>query len=130
MTSVPVSYRLDPAAGIVRVEVSGRPGFDEETGIYRLFRRDPAYRPGMPILVDDRGREAAADLAEVRALGDVVRHSPANLTGIRCALLVASDLQYGMSRVWAARVAPSGLVVEVFRSELEALDWLQVKPAG
>lgn len=122
---MPLYHRVDPVRGIVRVEVRGTPDLAEEKGIYQRFLRDPDYRPGMPILVDDRGREGMVDPAEVRSLAAAVSDSQVALRGTRCALLVGSDVQYGMSRVWAARAESSGMIVEVFRDEAEALRWLR-----
>jgi hypothetical protein len=84
---------------------------------------DPAYRPGMPALIDSRkslanpSREVLAKRAEFLAgLRDRI--------GPRLAFLVGDALRFGLARMVGAFTEPGGLEIQVFEDARRAEAWL------
>ncbi len=84
---------------------------------------DPAFRAGMPALIDSRNTLAApsrAGIAERAAFLSGLRPR----LGPRCALLVSDPLRYGLGRMLAAFTEQSGLEIQVFDDPVRAEAWL------
>lgn len=128
---MPIQYRIDPAYGIAWIEIVGSARFSDVATLYGRMKRDPAYRAGMSLVIDERRRVGAAETEDVRGIAKAVSGGKLDFEGVRCAVLVAGDAQYGMSRMFAALSEKSGMEVSVFRDEEEAVSWLQgVAPAS
>jgi len=124
---VPIHHRIDPALGVAWIEVVGSAGFPEVAALYGRLKRDPDYRAGMPLVIDERRRDGAAETIDVRGIARAVSGDPRVFEGVRCAVLVIGDAQYGVSRMFAALSEKSGMDVRVFRDEDEAVEWLREK---
>jgi hypothetical protein len=84
---------------------------------------DPAFREGMPALIDSRKslanpsrpllKERAAFLASQRAR-----------IGPRCAFLVSDALHFGLARMVGVFTEPGGLETQVFEEAARAEAWL------
>ena len=125
-----VTYRIDAEKGIVRITVDGQPEPDEHAQVTRRWLADPDYVPGMAILLDNRGRKHPSEPARVRQLADETLGSRITTRGIRVAIVVASDAEFGMARMYEAMAADSGMVIATFRDLDEAEAWLTEPPEG
>lgn len=84
---------------------------------------DPAFRPGMPVLIDSRKTSVAPSrggVAERAAFLAGLRPR----VGPRCALVVSDPLHYGLARMLAAFGEPQGLEIQVFQDPEHAEAWL------
>lgn len=84
---------------------------------------DPAFRAGMPALIDSRSTLAAPSRAGVAERAAFLAGLRPRI-GPRCALLVGDALRYGLGRMLAAFAEQSGLEIEVFEDPRRAEAWL------
>jgi hypothetical protein len=125
---MPMSHDVDSERGLVTVRVEGDPSHEELIACFAAYTGDPAFRPGMAILVDDRGRTRSASVAEVQRLAHQTKAEGQAVQGSRCALLVDRAAQYGMSRMYEILTEGGPMETRVFRDEDAALEWLLERP--
>src|SRR5260370_8386220 len=90
---MPVSWRI--SEGLVRLESSGSVGFAEWKAALDAALASPDYRPGMGVWHDQRQLRDAPSTEEGKS-----RAAYVVARGIRpWAVLVATDVQYGMARL-------------------------------
>jgi hypothetical protein len=124
---VPIRYEILP--NLVRLEISGIMDAAEILAFYEAMAKDPAHRPGTPMLVDARN---VTDAAPFRALEGTAREAaktPVFSTPTKSAAVVSSTWMFGIVRQWAAISSDSPLVTRPFYEEAEALAWL-AEPVG
>ena len=114
---MPVSWRI--SEGIVRMESSGTVSFFEWKAALDAALASPDYRPGMGVMHDQRLQKDAPSPEEgkSRAAYVVARGIP------RWAVLVGSDVQYGMARLGDAHSAGTATEIQAFRDPAEAEAW-------
>ncbi|HRX20016.1 MAG TPA: hypothetical protein P5135_13270 [Gemmatimonadales bacterium] len=121
---MPIRHTIDARAGRIRVIRSGAISLHDENDAYRARLADPLYRSGLDVLVDSREVDPPDDARTVRHVADhVARHA----TALRCrrvALVVGSEVMYGMARMYQILSEEWYPDTAVFR-ELEAAEaWL------
>ena len=124
---MPIRYEIQP--NLVRLEISGLMDAVEIFAFYEAVAKDPAHRPGTPMLVDARN---VTDAAPFRALEGTAREAartPIFSAPTKSAALVSSSWMFGIVRQWAALSSDSPLVTRPFYDEAEALAWL-TEPIG
>lgn len=117
----PVRYRIDPP--IIRIHLEEPYGDAAVDALFRAVLADPAFRPGLDLLVEvPVGRNPSAEAIRERAklLAEL---SPR--LGRRLALVVERDVDFGLGRMFGSFVDEAGLDVRVFRDAAEAEAWLQ-----
>ena len=119
-----LSYEIDTQLGILRIRIKGSSVAREDSEFAKKWAKDPLYRPGMPILVDNRERTGVASSAYIAKMAALTAKSELFQVPTRCAVLVARDSQFGMTRMFALRSADSKLETQVFRDMREAEQWL------
>ena len=125
---VSLSYEIDSQLGILRIRVDGSPDASEDAELTMKWANDPLYRPGMPILVDNRKRTSIASSAHIADMAEQTARSKLLQVPTRCAVVVARDAQFGMTRMFALRSADTKLETRVFRDIQEAEQWLTSQP--
>jgi hypothetical protein len=85
---------------------------------------DPHYSPDMPGIVDMRNAKVNLSSNEIRQLTDSLKQSPRVVSNTRRALLVGSDLAFGIYRMFVAMAENGRTDYRVFREEQAARDWL------
>jgi len=129
---MPITHRVDPHARILFVTRSGSIDSQDEKKAHRERQADPLVVPGIRVLVDCRAVEPCDSPEMVRYLADRIT-TLAN--GFQCgpvAIAVATDVQYGMARMYQALTDLSHPDTMVFQVYGEALEWLRtraVRPA-
>jgi hypothetical protein len=123
---MPVSYTIDEAAGVVRVECSGVLTSREMLDCIEHVFSDPARKPGMAILVDWRavqsmevthqGMQAAAT---IKATLIDPEQRPWTL-----AFVAPQDEMFWAARTYEVLRAGSPETVRVFRDAAEAEEWV------
>jgi hypothetical protein len=119
-----ISYRIDPAVDLVHVRVAGHLTPADHQAYLSALLADPAFRPGMHRLFDCRDADDSNSSDEVRLIADRVRAEAAHFGDSRCAILVRSDVQYGMARVFEAFLGDVPGDFRSFRDPAEASAWL------
>lgn len=124
---MPFELQIAPGSRLARVRGYGPDGFAATRDALRAIGEDPRLPAGVPVLMDVRELEYQATPPEVSQFAAPDQIS-ALFAGRRVALLVRHGMQFGVSRVFAAKAEQAGSVTEVFVEEREALAWLASAP--
>jgi hypothetical protein len=115
------SYRIDPARRVVFSVFEGTVTDEELPAYAAALRADPDFEPSFSQLADTRG-VVRLDVSGA-AVGLLVGVNPYG-AGSRTAVVVSSDLAFGMARMYQIRRSSAPDEVEVFRDVNEARRWL------
>ena len=121
----PGRTRHSIADHVVHIEYEGRLSLADLIGAREDFLVDPDFRPGMWFLVDVR-EASMLDLSEeeLRQAGAHGAAMAADWGRHRTAIVVATDVDYGVSRMFSLLGERPGLELEVFREFDAATRWL------
>ena len=121
---MPIDHMVDTTTGVMHVRRWGKITAGQEDTALRKRREDPLVLPGIPVIVDCRDVDPpdSTELtnhiaARISALAEELNCGPV-------AIVVGSDVEYGMARMYAALTALTHPNTAVFRNYDEALDWL------
>ncbi|HXF10807.1 MAG TPA: STAS/SEC14 domain-containing protein [Desulfuromonadaceae bacterium] len=120
-----VTRTLDPEKKILYTTITGQITLAEIRADMMRLTVVPGYSPEMPGLVDMRGATAGLTSDELRQIAETIKANPEVASGARRALLVSSDLMYGLYRMFAAYMSDGPNEYRVFRDEKQALEWLE-----
>ncbi|CAN5773549.1 hypothetical protein BH24GEM1_BH24GEM1_24700 [soil metagenome] len=128
---MPVTYTIDQAAGLVRMECSGVFTNQEMLDSLERLHSDPARRAGMPSLVDCRRVEQLLVTrpglqAAVTIEASLVDPGQAPWA---VAIVAPQDDVFWMARTYEVMRSGSPENVRVFRDALEAEGWLHQRNA-
>lgn len=126
---MPVSHHIRPD-GILVVERWGSPSASEEDAGIQARLLDEEVVPGMRVLVDSRRVWPADTSGVVIHLAGIARATATHLECGAVALVVSSDVGYGMARMYMALTELKHPSTNVFRDYEEALTWLRARPAA
>jgi hypothetical protein len=121
---MPISHRIDQDLGVVYIHVSGRIHPLDQSRHLKTLLADPDFRSGFHYLLDWRDGDESNTSEEVRMMADAVRREAARLGGGRFAIVVRSDVQYGLTRVFAAFMGDAPMEFQTFRQIEDATRWL------
>ena len=126
---MPVRHHVRPD-GIVVLERWGTSSIAEENASLQTRLADPAIVRGASVLVDSSGVVDGDSIEVVKHLASVARAVAERLDCGAIALVVASDVEYGMARMYMGLTAVRHPRTEVFRDREKALDWLKLQYVG
>jgi hypothetical protein len=121
---VPIRYEIDPEKRLVVTTVTGSVSVAQMLEYQRTLASDPRYRPDFRALSDYTQAEP------FKATGDDIWRLAEAMPvaqGARRAMLVASDLHYGLGRIAQSVSERPGVAVAVFRDRAEAMAWLDAE---
>ena len=121
---------IDPDKGIVWTTVTGELTLAEIRADMAQLAANPAYRPDLPGLVDMRGVTKFLTAEETAQLAEQLKSSPKVVNRARRALLVGSELSFGMYRMFEALMSGGTVEYFVFRDEAEARAWVEEAAAA
>lgn len=124
---MPVTFEVRPD-GILEIVRSGALGSAEEDASLALRCSDDRIIPGMRVLVDSRKVVPADSCEVVKHLAAVARATAEDLGCGALALVVNSDVGYGMARMYMALTEERHPNTQVFRDYDEAVSWLKSQP--
>ena len=123
-----VSHRIENDVLYTTIEGEFTP--DDIRAYREGLRADPAYHAGMHALVDCRRVSALFSAEDLRALANDLERPPSAFVGPwRCAIVVASEVIYGLVRMYDAYLQTDTIDVRPFRDFDEAVAWL-ARPSG
>ena len=126
---MPVEHWVDVPMNLLRVRRWGHISTQDESQACRDRERDPLVVPGIRVLVDCTKVEPADSVETIKYIADCTTRIAADLQCGPLAIVVSTDVEYGMARMYMAytdRVHPE---TNVFRSEGDALKWLNINTA-
>ena len=121
---MPIEHIVDQNRDMLRVRRWGSVSTHDEDRACVARARDPLVHPGIPVLVDCREVEPPDAVETVRYLADCVAHIAHELQCGPVAILVNSDVAYGMARMYMALTELTHPDTEVFRDLQGAESWL------
>ena len=127
---MPVSYRIDKGLGLLTVVGNGVVTDNDLAACKDSLLSEPDLQYVTLELSDFRGSSFAVS---PKGLPDIARlHHEIFASGraTRCAVVVSSDLQYGLVRVYAQCIGPQGHEVAPFYTMFEARQWLGLPTAA
>ncbi|HEY1719280.1 MAG TPA: hypothetical protein VGH42_13435 [Verrucomicrobiae bacterium] len=119
-----ITRSIDADKRIAIATVTGEITVAEVRADMARLAAEPGYAPDMPGIVDMRGATAGLTSDELRQIADVIKNSPKAVNGARRALLVSTDLMYGLYRMFAAFASDGTTEFRVFRDEKLARAWI------
>jgi hypothetical protein len=91
--------------------------------VFGELSQSGVLEPGAPLLVVDEEAAFDADHQEVKEAAQILADF-SELLG-RIAVVVATDLQFGVGRMIASYAASSGVEIQLFKDRAEAEEWLR-----
>ena len=125
---MPIDYVIDANAGVVTVTARGAVSQADDLACFRALLADRDFAAGLRLLLDYRERESVASADEARELAEEMRRLGELFGDSRFAIVVGSDLAYGMGRMVSSLSERDFPPVGVFRDLEEAQHWLD--PGG
>ncbi len=118
---MPVSYRIDRERRIVFTEASGVVTDSELIEFQKQLRDDPEFEPDFHQLSDCRAIDEVGVTSE--GVQEAASRSPFGQGSLR-AIVVSSDVAFGMARMFENLRHEAQDEVRVFRNAQEARRWL------
>ncbi len=118
---MPISYRLDQELRTVFATAKGVIGESEIREYQRELAGDPAFEPDFNSIFD------LTDVSQFTVTGEEnqrLAHSTPFAPMARRAYVAPDPLKYGMSRMYAVQVEPTGEHTHAFKTMAEARKWL------
>jgi hypothetical protein len=117
-----ITYTIDTELKLVTTTATGAITLAEYQSYLDRRQADPAYDPKMCGIFDARGAKLAFTAADMREMADIVKdHLPDSCT--RRAIVVSSDLDFGLARMFQALADDRRLTYGVFKDFDKALAW-------
>ena len=121
---MPIEHRVDPETGFLFVRRWGLIDTHNEEAAIEERSKDPQVVPGIPVLVDCRDVEPPDSTKVIQYLANRVSHIAAELDCGPIAIIVGSDTEYGMARMFISLTKINHPNTMVFRNYDEGLKWL------
>ena len=125
---MPLTFDFVEDRSLVKVALNAPFKADEVAEAGQSLISDPRLTPDCAFLVDCSNTDYVADTRTVRVLLQLIVDEHL-VQGRRIALVVATDLQYGMGRVFTSLAQVKNVDANVFRSAAEAEEWLASPPS-
>ena len=118
-----ISYRV--AGGTVLTSIDGTVTADDVRAYLRQAVTDPAYHAGMPSLVDCRQVTSLLSAEDLRAIAADIQGLTTSTVPGRCAVLAASNVVFGLLRMYEVFSEDAAIEVRAFRDLDQAMMWLE-----
>ena len=119
------TYAVDADAGLLRVHMDGIYSLEEWFKLMARVQDLDGYEPGMNALYDAQVATFDFSAEEVRSLTAWVNQRVGNWgSDWRFAIVVSTDLMFGVSRMVASWFADAPFEARVFWTTAEAEEWI------
>ena len=119
-----LTYSIDESASLIRVRWDGDPKDQASVESLKQLLADPALRPGLNYLSDQRGLESPATTPLVTNAVHFLQRMAQTQGPFKCAVVVAREASFGMGRMAEAFTSGSDVEVKAFYSIEDAEAWL------
>jgi hypothetical protein len=120
---MPITIEFPDGQSVVEIALVAPFKADEVIDASSTLTSDKRFAADSSLLVDCRSTDYVADTRTIRLLLQVILDKDLS-EGHSIALVVSTDLQYGMGRVFASLAQVKGIKTQIFRSVEEAREWL------
>ena len=118
-----ISYRFE--GDFLYTTIEGETGYEDVKAYLDALIEDPAFRPGMPGLIDCRRVKSLFSITDLRRTASDAKRRPELQVPGRSAVLASSNLVYGLLRMYEVFNEGNPAEVRVFRRPEEAMAWLK-----
>ena len=122
---MPIDLRIDRDAGILYTTIRGEVTVDEIVDAFNKLFQSPDFRPGLSGLADLRESRITSSLSNVRRLAELMIENRDRIGPSRTAIVVDSDIDYGMARMFEVFAEQSMAETQVFKDIDQAMIWLK-----
>ncbi len=124
---MPASYKLK--ADLLKIELVGATRADDVISTFVQAIHDPQCPTPVSLLLDVRQSQTleTQSVPEIRRVAEYLGPYAARIGG-RAAVVAASDVHFGLSRLGSVYSESVGVEVQVFRDLESAVTWLGTKP--
>ena len=122
---MPITYEIDDHRGVIFARAEGVFHGRGWLEARKAMLEDPAFRPGLDVVMDLREAEAGSEApAEIMEGSQQFADLADRIGNIRVAVVAPGDALYGVAREWVVWLSRGHASVRVFRDMDEATKWL------
>jgi S-adenosylmethionine synthetase len=126
---MPIEHKVHPEENLLRIRRWGHISTHDEAKAFEVRRADPLVVPGICVLVDCTAVDPPDNTEAVKYIASCTTQLAAKIQCGPLAIIVNTDIEYGMARMYMGLTGLSHPQSNVFRSEAEALAWLRTEKA-
>ena len=121
-----MNFSIQPYGTYVEIKISGPADHRVYSELLDSILTRDAWQEGTPVLLDQTEMDTEhLSVVDMKSLADLCGIKIPETITDKLALLIPSDYEFAMSRMWASLVASQWNVpVKLFRSRNDALSWL------
>ncbi len=127
---MPIKHSVDVEKGLMLVHRWGDISTQDEIKACQDRARDPLVVPGIKVLVDCTEVDPPDSTETIKYIADCSASLARDLVCGPVAIVVSSDVEYGMARMYMAYTDLAHPDTQVFLSREEALKWLDAFDRG
>jgi hypothetical protein len=120
---MPIRYQIDQSHSLVRLDLSDPLDNGQILETLTRLLSDPALVHGLNLLSDHSGLDFTATTEIVKSIPALLDKLAERIGPFRCALVVPSDVSFGMARMTEVFAERTSAEVRAFRSLEEAELW-------
>lgn len=125
---MPIKYKIIGSKKLVYVSGEGEISLDDLLNHIKELAVNPEYIAPMKKLVDyRRALTMGPGNEDLKIFIDKMSSYKDIFKGEKCAIVVNNDLDFGISRVYGAKIELSNMDTNVFRDFTKALNWLEIE---
>jgi hypothetical protein len=128
--SVPVTYSIDSASGLIRTTCSGPVTLKEVIEHFRTLRQDPLYIEGLDVLLSVSDADLIPESSNLDRVVTELRTFQEEVPFRLCAIVAAGDTMFGMMRMFEVFAGKYFRAIRVFRDLTAAETWLVSPETG
>ncbi len=121
---MPISVQIDKKQGVVFRVIEGSITTEELIESFTAVLESDDYHPGMKTLTDMRDVIHSATPQDVRRIAGFILDQMSTIEALKAAIVVSSDVSFGMTQMLKALVDRGSTDIRVFRELEEATLWL------
>jgi hypothetical protein len=122
---MPLTYRIDSAAGMLLVVGEGFITQPERIEAIQAWLRDPDFHPGLNTLADFSDTTSTPTMKELRELVMIIDQHSAAIGKKKLAVIATKPVTFGVARQFQTLADSGPLDVGVFKDRRAALGWLR-----
>ena len=124
LSSMPVTYEIDKAAGIIRTRCTGEVTIEEVVEHFHVLEQDPDCPSRLDVLLDVCDETSVPTSENLRHVTCQIGRIRGTVEFGNCAIVACSDGLYGMLRMFQVFAEEYFRESYVFRTLAEAEQWL------
>ena len=121
---MPISYRYDATTNRLSTRCEGDVVLEDVLEHFRQLRCDARLKPRCDVMLDLTFQTRMPLPDQVDRVATTIEAGSDLVSFGRCAVVAAQDLAYALGRMFQGFAWPSFTGMRVFRSETEAIAWL------